>query len=640
MYLVFKIRQHPQGNAELWESVNISGFLDFLVNNGHDVYVNRLHLPNGSLEAGGDALIEMIKYVNSLKEEDDHYENTIIGLSAGGQVAKYAITKMEYDHKYNGGPHHETKLYVSFDSPHRGAMVPLGTQLGIRGEDLIPRNAISHVLAKILVTNLRSGGAKDMMYYHCDNYLMGTVTVGAQEPTPSIERTNFLNTMEGFNPSSKYPGFPDDARNIAVVLGSNTSGTTNFSGGDILLKKIGLNINVWGIWDHKSTVKSAKYISSGLGARIYDRRSIFSPHFAPTPIHVAVHTYYGKNMYELDDCNGSYVPELHYGAVGAMSLDGFSALSPIPIVPVLSTPSYVAISDMPFLPVLSALSIKENNSLYPWNKDVSFNLHSLGLMFDLDEYGNYIPSNEIGYPRLNYPTNHFELTPFEAFFCDQKMNKHIKVAHSTDNMAKFLLEEITPYDLWFQNKKVGELSPSSYTYAADYESKISIVAGENVTYKTDVGPYILLPNSDVQHKAGEFIELKPGFEAQFGCVYDAIIGPMGCQQNWKASSSVENGESSKSSTIEYTMSGSDTVEESNKILIYPNPNKGEFVIKGLSKEGTSIEVFDLMGNLVLNKKIETKNEVVELPPNSSGLFLVKINSNSGEQSVLRVSVTN
>jgi hypothetical protein len=53
--------------------------------------------------------------------------NVVMGISMGGLVARAALRTMEVENRP-----HDTRLYVSVDSPHRGANVPLGFQYLIR----------------------------------------------------------------------------------------------------------------------------------------------------------------------------------------------------------------------------------------------------------------------------------------------------------------------------------------------------------------------------------------------------------------------------------------------------------------------------------------------------------------------------
>ena len=62
---------------------------------------------------------EALRYINAHKEGDE--KNVVVGLSMGGLVASYGLRKMEL-----AGEDHETRKYISYDSPHMGANVPLG----------------------------------------------------------------------------------------------------------------------------------------------------------------------------------------------------------------------------------------------------------------------------------------------------------------------------------------------------------------------------------------------------------------------------------------------------------------------------------------------------------------------------------
>ena len=65
-------------------------------------------------------LVELIKLINNSKVGD---ENIVIGPSMGGLISRYALNYME-----SQNIDHDTRLYISFDTPHAGANVPIGFQ--------------------------------------------------------------------------------------------------------------------------------------------------------------------------------------------------------------------------------------------------------------------------------------------------------------------------------------------------------------------------------------------------------------------------------------------------------------------------------------------------------------------------------
>lgn len=75
------------------------------------------------------ALMEkIINYINREKHLNGSSEkNIIVGQSLGGIIARIALRKMEIANK-----RHETKAYVSHDSPHLGANIPLGVLYATR----------------------------------------------------------------------------------------------------------------------------------------------------------------------------------------------------------------------------------------------------------------------------------------------------------------------------------------------------------------------------------------------------------------------------------------------------------------------------------------------------------------------------
>lgn len=70
-------------------------------------------------------LEEIIRWVNNNKEPLGGIiqPNVIIGQSMGGLIARWALRDME-----NKGQNHQTRLFISYDSLHQGANVPLGYQ--------------------------------------------------------------------------------------------------------------------------------------------------------------------------------------------------------------------------------------------------------------------------------------------------------------------------------------------------------------------------------------------------------------------------------------------------------------------------------------------------------------------------------
>lgn len=111
-------------------NAKLSTLLSYLHVTGTSVlYISHGHLANTSLPLVDKAravstVLSMFNTLRVDKKNNAGYEKlNIIGLSLGGVVAKKALTLLE-----DIGLDHEVNLYMSMDSPHLGAHIPLGLQ--------------------------------------------------------------------------------------------------------------------------------------------------------------------------------------------------------------------------------------------------------------------------------------------------------------------------------------------------------------------------------------------------------------------------------------------------------------------------------------------------------------------------------
>ena len=145
-----------------WAQFNVGGLFDSFVALGYDVIFVKDKPGYRSLEEAGSEFAEFIKFINITKKgnyPDEDWETVVMGYSMGGQKARYALLKLEKEHMENGGPHHHTKLYIPYDSPHHSANLPLFTQATYRTFHL------TNVMAAISHLSMVDAASKDMGYY-------------------------------------------------------------------------------------------------------------------------------------------------------------------------------------------------------------------------------------------------------------------------------------------------------------------------------------------------------------------------------------------------------------------------------------------------------------------------------------------
>jgi hypothetical protein len=152
----------------------------------------------------------LINRINAEKDATAKEENIVVGASMGGQVARMALAQMERDNQ-----NHCTRMYVSFDSPQKGANIPLSLQgfswmAAYTG--FMPGNWKS----------LNSPAAKQMLVETlADDVAKGKITAIATKDGLPISNGGFLpNTLRpAFVAEMAALGYPQKTANISIVDG-------------------------------------------------------------------------------------------------------------------------------------------------------------------------------------------------------------------------------------------------------------------------------------------------------------------------------------------------------------------------------------------------------------------------------------
>ncbi|MFJ9610766.1 hypothetical protein ACIRS1_30940 [Kitasatospora sp. NPDC101176] len=134
---------------------------------------------------------------------------TVGGFSMGGLVTRHALARLEHE-----GVDHRTALYFSYDSPHRGAVVPVGLQAFAH---FIPVPAAFNRFAR----QMDSPAARQMLWRHYDPR---TGRIGV-----APERTAFLAESE------RVGGWPRIPRRIALANGRGDGTGLDVTPGDVAM---------------------------------------------------------------------------------------------------------------------------------------------------------------------------------------------------------------------------------------------------------------------------------------------------------------------------------------------------------------------------------------------------------------------
>src|SRR5690625_5167824 len=140
------------------------------------------------------------KLNNELTQNGSEEELVIVGPSMGGQISRYALAYMEA----NDIPHN-TRLWVSVDSPHLGANIPMGVQTLLN----VLNDKANSVEAQDFVENqLGSAAAKQQLI---EQYKSNNITIlgGIQVSSINVsqEYLNGKTVSQGFSENRGAPYF-------------------------------------------------------------------------------------------------------------------------------------------------------------------------------------------------------------------------------------------------------------------------------------------------------------------------------------------------------------------------------------------------------------------------------------------------
>ena len=215
------------------------------------------------IERNAMLLVELINIINNSKIAGAD-ENVVIGPSMGGLISRYALNFME-----NQSLDHDTRLWLSFDSPHYGANVPIGFQYlfnklayglqvgGFGGDQSI-------VSLRPLVDDfLRSPAARQMLTDHFDAHITSGTDFDTNLMLPQKNSWNPI-FYTGLN-SLTTSGFPENLRKISIINGSGI--------GNKYQDKTGMDIDP----DFLSLNIDDLVIGSGITSSTGDFTSRFTP---------------------------------------------------------------------------------------------------------------------------------------------------------------------------------------------------------------------------------------------------------------------------------------------------------------------------------------------------------------------------
>src|SRR5690606_22193282 len=124
-------------NSHLGDELRLMGY-DVIILNFPTYNVPGTGIPNRDggadyIERNAMVLVKLIQEVKAQLAANGSPERiVVVGPSMGGQISRYALAWMEQKYAQTADPQwqHHTRLWLSFDSPHLGANIPMSVQQG------------------------------------------------------------------------------------------------------------------------------------------------------------------------------------------------------------------------------------------------------------------------------------------------------------------------------------------------------------------------------------------------------------------------------------------------------------------------------------------------------------------------------
>ncbi len=566
------------------------GFADYLRSIGFDLITIDPAKQDRFIEENALLLEDCITQLWSLHHSTIINDFVVMGPSLGGVICQFALADMEHKNI----PHH-TRLYVSFDTPHQGANVPIGLQNKI--DYLLQGNFLNTVtknsLEKAKYNFFNNPAGRQLLAHH---YLSGS-----QHPTMDNYRITFLNHL------ASVGEYPQNLRKVAIING-NIDGVSNpyTNPCDLFTKMYYQRIQPWKIWN-PITELNWKTFSSTENAVSSCKNGKFWT-WAPFLSIIAGLPFGNTNYYSfgnianttLDDCPASYLGDV---------LD--------------DVPSKLeTVFDLINLAVWLKLG---------WTKHEIF-LENI-------KHTSFIPSTSAAdiiqsTPNLNKKLSEEILmkcsgiTPFDWVYSDKVSTEHVAI---TDNISKWTIDELLGNTSWYYPTPMSTPSvtgayngsnntfkytitypqpPSGQSYywnVTSTSSFTSIVTGTNLTSFIYYGP--------------------PGLHQLFK--HNVLVSMASCPPGLRVfQTHTFNGGGQINSLFKKEVISESYPDK----FIFPNPtyDKSTIFFTDFPSQNCFIEVYSIFGNLVkkiIPNKIEANILEISTTELSSGVYFLKICDN-------------
>lgn len=429
------------------------------------------------MERNAMVLVELINIINLDKAANSPEQNVIIGPSMGGIIARYALNYME-----NQSLDADTRLYISFDSPHYGANVPIGLQHQLNFLAYNETNAVAEI-QPIINGLLNSPAAKQLLTDHLEAHLSG-VDLVTFNPTLSLPIAHPFRTVFETNINSLTPsGFPETTRNVSIINGSGinnsyfavgNTGPTVTNGYSVMNTTLNVPIGIFtadinievNFTPAAGTTNTASSISIQLFSTEIDGSVANSEAFSYSD---GIDSAPG-GLFDLSGITGEL------GGTGGIAGDFTNALN---------------IDKFNFIPSVSALAIEFTNNEINWH-------HNINLTTDITPFDNiYVPDDNEPHVQLTAGNVAFTmmeiLTPPLGIYNENLMafqleknpiqNRELVLLSNTNTRANVNVIDVTGKTVFNTNTTLNNRTTIPVNLASGFYI-LNVIGENNATFVT------------------------------------------------------------------------------------------------------------------------------------------------------------
>lgn len=568
---------HMNGNIRVGfsgEGGSGQNFVEKLRCSGRDVVLVDWEQGAGDIIQNGKLFIELINYINATKLVPEN-KLVIVGPSMGGMISRYALAKMETD-----GIDHQTSLWISMDSPHQGANIPLGFQ-----------HLVDHLYSNIPIAKLERGfeklnsmAAKQLLLYH-----FSETEKNAVKGRPSSERKIMMDAIYAL----KNNGWPMNLRRIAISSGG---GFDIFPTGEKLLDL-----------------------------------TVLAPVIPPLPpvgIDLMERSLgHSSNRIMFITCNAlpgiNKIIDLEESPIALDNVTGGTLEIPkqfqdmISDLEIVNSNQGLLPSTTCFIPMSSAFGYRVSTADNAINQELT-----------AEDFRKPWTSIETTY-LFPDPSE----TPFHKIKREIKNEEHVQITQST---VEWIMEEIdgnvTGTDLIYPSGSSIVLNQNKNIFGKNVnignpDPVISLQINSGVTFNVKATESIKV-SADFTAKQGSNVTLKIG---EFDYNQDCLKPNGGRKKSMLSDEEFKNLYESFSND-ERSKVLRDSANVLNKgMVIFPNPNDGNFtiVLQSESNDLFNLEVFDLQTKSLYNQLLDVKNgNITRVSLNflESGTYFLKVSN--------------